>query len=834
MHILFFSFLCVLFFATPQKAQAEVMGCGGESYLLRVSRHPLVSLNQGERRRFWMATEKGELDAWVTKLLSEPKGAKTQRRLQEVGHQWRALGFLESSQKIYQKLFKDYHDFLATFFLAYDAYLRRDLKQAQKKREILKSRAKSKTEKIILFLFESRWLQENGTEENVRELYKKSAKAEEWLRLFLLEQWVKRMLKALEKHPTAKKAIKASLFLEDALRRHRLSSKSKWRSWLAQINFYGNGQKQKEACYSYRKLKGQIHTGQWLLIMGKCAEKEKKYEEAKRLYKKTIRHLSGSGYAERAWKALQRLEKKSISVELAMALGDHFFRRMRWDEAERYFDIARKKTESKNQKQRLLLDTRKSQIFFQRKEYKNCAKTLEPWEKENRKSLHHLENRKSFLLFVRCMYRASLSKKSIKDYELIAEKFPHTHEGRLALWGAVQIHIEKKQEKEAHRWLDLYVKAYPTSPHAKEGFFQIGLMRYQKKDYAQAREMFRQQIRQGRDAAARSWFWIGKTHEQEGNQSSAKIAFQRAYKLRHGYYSIEAGKRLGQVTKGLSSPISLVWHDQEEQEERRKVLVWLKKRARKKQKNLCEEMKRMKQPSAIEMLTLTGWEEAAYQQSKLWKEQLRGVKGAYIQAQFWRFLGHADRVIHWGGKMRARMNAEERKTFPLEVQQRTLFPIAYPGLYVTYGKEYRIPALFMMGLTRQESLFSVRVVSSAGARGIAQIMPKDARAIAKKQNMAFFRVQDLFLPKINLKMGFFHFRDYLDRHEQQKDLTLAAYNAGPEALRRWKEKHGELVEKDRDAFLAYGIGYSETRQYVVRCLRWYRTYRYYMRPAKRF
>ena len=83
-------------------------------------------------------------------------------------------------------------------------------------------------------------------------------------------------------------------------------------------------------------------------------------------------------------------------------------------------------------------------------------------------------------------------------------------------------------------------------------------------------------------------------------------------------------------------------------------------------------------------------------------------------------------------------------------------------------------------------------------------------------------------------MGFFHFRDYLDRHEQQKDLTLAAYNAGPEALRRWKEKHGELVEKDRDAFLAYGIGYSETRQYVVRCLRWYRTYRYYMRPAKRF
>ena len=75
------------------------------------------------------------------------------------------MGFLESSQKIYQKLFKDYHDFLATFFLAYDGYLRRDLKDAQKISQILKSRAQSKTEKLRLVVFERRVLQEKETEE---------------------------------------------------------------------------------------------------------------------------------------------------------------------------------------------------------------------------------------------------------------------------------------------------------------------------------------------------------------------------------------------------------------------------------------------------------------------------------------------------------------------------------------------------------------------------------------------------------------------------------------------------------------------------------------------
>lgn len=832
---LFFVFVCIVFSCVvPQKGRAETLRCGGESYLLRVSRHPLTSLEKTEKRRFWSATEKGDLNEWVAKLLSEPKGIKTQRRLQEVGHQWRALGFLESSQKVYRKLSTDYKDFLATFFLAYDASLRRDTKEALEKRKQLRELARSKKEKIMFFLFESRWLQEHGKEENVHQLYEQSHGQEEWLRLFLLEQWSKRVLRRIQKDPTAKKVTKASLFLERALKRHQLSLKSEWIDQLAQIKSYGSVQSQKEACVLYRKLKDQIRAGKWLLNMGRCAEREKKPEKAKQLYQQTIERSAGSSHAEKAWKALQRLEKRSISAQLAMAVADHFFRRMQWKEAERYVEIARKKTDQKNRKRRLLLDTRRSQISFRKKEYTNCAKILAPWEKENRRSLHQREDRKAFLLFVRCNYRASPSKKSIKDYEWLAEQSPHTQEGKLALWGAAQIHAENKREKESRRWLILFANAYPTSPQVKEGFFQIGWIQYQKKDFSQARETFRRQIRQGREATAKSWFWIGKTYEQEGNHSSAKRAFQRAYRARHGYYSIEAGKRLSQIPKGLSSPISLIWSDQEEREEAVKVLAWSKKRARKKQQQICGNAQMMTDASVIELLTLTGWTEAAYKRSRAWEKRFQGVKGAYLQARFWRFLGHTDRVLGWGAKMRTRMNSKDRKTFPSEVQQRVLFPIAYPGMYVTYGKEYRIPALFMMGLTRQESLFSASVVSGAGARGIAQIMPKDAKNIAKKQNIASFRLQDLFLPTVNLRMGFFHFRDYLDRHEQQKDLTLAAYNAGPEALRRWKEKHGKLVEKDRDAFLAFGIGYSETRQYVVRCLRWYRTYRYYMRPSKSF
>ncbi len=98
--------------------------------------------------------------------------------------------------------------------------------------------------------------------------------------------------------------------------------------------------------------------------------------------------------------------------------------------------------------------------------------------------------------------------------------------------------------------------------------------------------------------------------------------------------------------------------------------------------------------------------------------------------------------------------------------------------------------------------------------------------MAKKWGIRGFRTRHLHRVALNLRMGFYHFREYLKRHNNDVDLTLAAYNAGPRSLKRWVDKDPDLPQTDREAFIEYGIGFRETRRYVRNCLRWYSVYRY--------
>jgi soluble lytic murein transglycosylase len=147
-------------------------------------------------------------------------------------------------------------------------------------------------------------------------------------------------------------------------------------------------------------------------------------------------------------------------------------------------------------------------------------------------------------------------------------------------------------------------------------------------------------------------------------------------------------------------------------------------------------------------------------------------------------------------------------------------------LYQRYAKESGVPALLMMSITRQESLFDPSARSRAGALGIAQMMPKEGRKMAKKMKLRDFKIDDLFRVSLNLRMGFLHFKEYLKRFKNNVPLTLVAYNAGPNALKRWIKEWGKAPEADLDAFVEIAVGYRETRRYAPACQRWYSTYRH--------
>lgn len=103
-----------------------------------------------------------------------------------------------------------------------------------------------------------------------------------------------------------------------------------------------------------------------------------------------------------------------------------------------------------------------------------------------------------------------------------------------------------------------------------------------------------------------------------------------------------------------------------------------------------------------------------------------------------------------------------------------------------HGVDPRLIAAVAM----RESAWNARAVSAVGARGVMQLMPATAE---------YLGVRDSFDARQNILGGTRYLRTLLDSFDGDIDLALAAYNAGPGAVAKYK-----------------GIPpYRETRQYVA-------------------
>jgi soluble lytic murein transglycosylase-like protein len=102
-----------------------------------------------------------------------------------------------------------------------------------------------------------------------------------------------------------------------------------------------------------------------------------------------------------------------------------------------------------------------------------------------------------------------------------------------------------------------------------------------------------------------------------------------------------------------------------------------------------------------------------------------------------------------------------------------------------------VPASLLGALVWSESSFNADAVSSAGAKGLAQLMPGTAAGLG-------VNIDD---PIDNLRGGARYLRQMLDRFDTV-DEALAAYNAGPNAVQRY----GGVPP------------YAETQNYVAKVL----------------
>ncbi len=140
-------------------------------------------------------------------------------------------------------------------------------------------------------------------------------------------------------------------------------------------------------------------------------------------------------------------------------------------------------------------------------------------------------------------------------------------------------------------------------------------------------------------------------------------------------------------------------------------------------------------------------------------------------------------------------------------------PLRYPRPYledVAAASELTgVPADWILGVMRQESLYRKDAVSRADARGLMQMLPSTAAAVARRWRLPPPRKDALFEPSVAVPLGAAYLRELLNRHAGQLDVSLAAYNAGAAAVARW------LPAKSMDADVwIENIPYTETRGYV--------------------
>jgi peptidoglycan lytic transglycosylase len=124
-----------------------------------------------------------------------------------------------------------------------------------------------------------------------------------------------------------------------------------------------------------------------------------------------------------------------------------------------------------------------------------------------------------------------------------------------------------------------------------------------------------------------------------------------------------------------------------------------------------------------------------------------------------------------------------------------------------------------LGLIRQESSFDIGAVSPSGARGLMQLMPFTAQAVAKRIGTATSLPTLTSDPAHNMRLGTSYLREMLDRFDNSLPLAVAAYNAGPHRVDQWLPENGDPRVGPIDMLdWIELIPISETRNYVQRVL----------------
>ncbi|MBI5876666.1 MAG: transglycosylase SLT domain-containing protein [Chloroflexi bacterium] len=424
---------------------------------------------------------------------------------------------------------------------------------------------------------------------------------------------------------------------------------------------------------------------------------------------------------------------------------------------------------------------------------------------------------------------------AIRLYQQLAADYPASTYAEDGLFAVGRIYEVAGKNAEAAKAYEALVTRYPSGARAAEALTAAGYMRYRANDLAGARATL-ERLAAYPDGAqkARGLFWLGKVLQKLGQPAEASARWMDAYRaMPADYYGLRAVDLAQSATPAgterRSFALPAVFPGERLDMER-----WLRGwvdlsldapiRDRNRLSSMRVELSSDRRMVRGRLLLETGFRNEG-------RAELRDLADAYRDdavAQYqlaiaFRELGLNDMSIRAGNRLLTLSNAPTTAQAPAFLQ-RLIYPAPFDPLVVQEAQKNGVDPLLMYGLMWQESQFDPYATSTAGARGLGQVMPGTGGDIARWLKRGDFKIDDLYKPYVSIEFGANYYARTLEFLDGDFMMALAGYNGGPGNAAKWKQADPDLAVE--------GITLSESRTYVKRVYQAYWFYRkLYGQPA---
>ena len=356
-------------------------------------------------------------------------------------------------------------------------------------------------------------------------------------------------------------------------------------------------------------------------------------------------------------------------------------------------------------------------------------------------------------------------------------------------WYAIgRIYQERKDDENAIAAFDRLATLFPGTQLAREGRWRQAWLAYRRKDFAVAETRFTTLARSAANTAEgeSALYWQARTIEQQGHPDQAADLYRQLLRrYPDSYYTAWAEKRLGESPSPLPNTLyeaspSLPPMSPASESHYIKSLEL-------RQIGLTEfaqrELDVVRENTPLDSAAIS-----------FFLNEYPQVQGHHRALRFAQSLGRS------GGGL-----------------WRYLYPQAYWSTVSAQAQNKRLDPYLVLSVMRQESVFDPDAVSPAQAHGLMQLLPSTASRVSGITPEANLPLSD---PSFNIQTGTTYFRQLLDRYGENFVLAVAAYNSGENAVDRWLRRYPGLAP---DEFVEH-ISYRETRNYVRQVMKNYRTY----------